>query len=231
MIKLLWTGVIMFAVTIIPPFNDCAKSAIAGSISADARRSIGLTSMPTDGATDWMTVNWPIPAATTGSRRTAACVTLGAISLSSSNHFPHKLVLKHHKAGGVGARLRQAFDKARPHRVRDDDKHDGNGVGGFQHDLCGGTATDDKHVRSKCNEFRCMLSCCGFIASAPAHLDLQIAPQRPTRVLEPFQKCRIARLSGRRIRPISLLNHRRVAHARPTARVPRAAKPPRRPPA
>src|SRR5215472_5253320 len=84
-------GAIAFAVTIIPPFDDCAKSAIAGSISADSRRLIGLTSMPIDGATDWMTANWPIPAATAGSRRTAACVTLGAISVSSSNHFPHKL--------------------------------------------------------------------------------------------------------------------------------------------
>src|SRR6516164_9548046 len=38
-----------------------------------------------------MTANWPIPYANVGSRRTAACVTLGAISLRSSNHFPHKL--------------------------------------------------------------------------------------------------------------------------------------------
>src|SRR6516164_7318909 len=38
-----------------------------------------------------MTANWPIPYAKVGSRRTAACVTLGATSLSSSNHFPHRL--------------------------------------------------------------------------------------------------------------------------------------------
>src|SRR5262245_53716503 len=43
---------------------------------------------PTDGATDWIATNWPIPAVMVGSRRTAARVTPGAISLSSSSHFP-----------------------------------------------------------------------------------------------------------------------------------------------
>src|SRR5215469_4151212 len=43
------------------------------------RTLTGLTSIPSDGAADWMTANWPIPAVTTGSRSTAARVTLGAI--------------------------------------------------------------------------------------------------------------------------------------------------------
>ncbi len=34
--------------------------------------------IPTDAATDWMTANWPIPAAVPASRITSACVTLGA---------------------------------------------------------------------------------------------------------------------------------------------------------
>src|SRR5262249_24316515 len=37
---------------------------------------------------DWIAANWPIPAASAGSRRTAARVMWGAISLSSSSHFP-----------------------------------------------------------------------------------------------------------------------------------------------
>jgi hypothetical protein len=32
----------------------------------------GLTSMPSEGATDWMTANWPTPAVMAASRRTAA---------------------------------------------------------------------------------------------------------------------------------------------------------------
>ncbi len=51
---------------------------------------IALTSMPSDGATDWITAYWPIPAEA-GSRRTAVRVTFGAICLRSSSHFPHKL--------------------------------------------------------------------------------------------------------------------------------------------
>ena len=51
----------------------------------------GATSIPSDGATAWMTANWPMPAAMAGSRRTAARVTPGAICFSSSSHFPLKL--------------------------------------------------------------------------------------------------------------------------------------------
>ena len=61
---------------------------MARSISPASRTSTGLTSTPNDGATDWIAANWPIPAASAGSRRTAARVTPGAISLSSSSHFP-----------------------------------------------------------------------------------------------------------------------------------------------
>ena len=70
-------------------------------------------------------------------------------------------------------------------RLGNDDKHNGNGVGDFQHQLCGGAATGDKHIRGKRNEFRCMLLYCGLIASAPAHLDPHVAPRRPTRLLKP----------------------------------------------
>ena len=79
------------AVEIRPPLADCAKAATSRLISAASPRLIGITSTPTEGATDWMTANWPMPATKAGSRRTAARVTPGAISLSNSGHFPHKL--------------------------------------------------------------------------------------------------------------------------------------------
>ena len=74
-----------------PPSGERAKAVTARSISPGSRRSIGLTSTPTDGATYWMTANWPIPEAVAASRRTAARFTPGAISLSSSGHFAVKL--------------------------------------------------------------------------------------------------------------------------------------------
>src|SRR5262245_2889756 len=52
---------------------------------------IGPTSTPSDGATDWITAYWPIPAGIVGSQRIAARVTLGAICLRSSTHLPLKL--------------------------------------------------------------------------------------------------------------------------------------------
>ena len=54
----------------------------------------GVTSTLSDGATDWMTPNWPIPEGVAASRRTATRVTPGAISLSSSSHFPPMLYSK-----------------------------------------------------------------------------------------------------------------------------------------
>jgi hypothetical protein len=79
------------AVVIKPPFERRAKVATARSISAASRRSIGLTSMPSGGATACITANWPMPDAAAASRRTAARVTSGATCFSSSSHFPAKL--------------------------------------------------------------------------------------------------------------------------------------------
>ena len=67
-----------------------------------------------------MAANWPIPAVMAGSRRTATRVTLGAISLSSSSHFPPMLYSKVGEAGGVAARPRQALDEAGADRIGDD---------------------------------------------------------------------------------------------------------------
>jgi hypothetical protein len=48
---------------------------------------IGLTSIPIDGATDWITANCPMPLGIVGSQITATRFTLGAISFSSSGHL------------------------------------------------------------------------------------------------------------------------------------------------
>ena len=105
---------------------------MARSISPASRTSIGLTSTPSDGATAWMAANWPIPRDMLGSRRTAARVTRGAISLSSSSHFAAHAVFESRETGGVAARPRQAVDEAGADRIGDNREHDRHGAGRLQ---------------------------------------------------------------------------------------------------
>src|SRR5262249_40885811 len=67
------------AVKIRPSFGELANFAMSCSISRGSRMLIALTSIPTDGATYWITENWPTPTVSPGSRRTATRVTVGAI--------------------------------------------------------------------------------------------------------------------------------------------------------
>jgi hypothetical protein len=71
--------------------EERAKAVTARSISPASRMLTGLTSTLSDGAAAWMTANWLVPEPWVVSRRTATRVTLGAICLSSSSHFPARL--------------------------------------------------------------------------------------------------------------------------------------------
>ena len=63
-----------------------------GALDSDASPTpTGRNSTPTDGAKAWMAPNCPLPRASAASRNTAARVTRGEISLSSSSHFPSML--------------------------------------------------------------------------------------------------------------------------------------------
>src|SRR5262245_41474248 len=64
---------------------------MACSIWAASRMLTGLTTTPMDAAMDWISVSWPAPVGMLASRRTATRIASGAISLSSSSHFPLKL--------------------------------------------------------------------------------------------------------------------------------------------
>src|SRR5262245_18813730 len=75
-------------VTIKPPLGARANAAMVRSISPVLRISIGLSSTPNDPAALWMAANWATEEVKVGSRRIAARVTRGAISLSSSTDFP-----------------------------------------------------------------------------------------------------------------------------------------------
>jgi hypothetical protein len=88
MINSRWATADALAVMITPPFGSRANAARARSISPGSCWSTALSSSLVDDAADWIAANWPIPAAKVGSRRTAARVTFGASSLSTSSHFP-----------------------------------------------------------------------------------------------------------------------------------------------
>src|SRR5262249_46702626 len=75
-----------------------------------------------------MAPNCPVPLLWVGSRSTATRVTRGAISLSSSSHFP---LMQQEETGGVAARPRQAFDKTSADRIDEVGEHEllGGGPG------------------------------------------------------------------------------------------------------
>jgi len=84
-----------------------------------------VNSTPNDGATDWIAPNWPIPEEA-ASRRTAALVTRGAISLSNSSHFAP--VFERAETGSIASRMRQAVDETGADRVDDIHEHNRHGA-------------------------------------------------------------------------------------------------------
>src|SRR5258708_27898253 len=161
-----------------PPCGRCAKAEIACSISLASRRSIALNSTPT-GPTAWIAANWPIPAAMVGSRKIAARVTLGAISLSSSSHLAASAYSKMTKPGGIAARPRHACDEPRADRINDADKYDGHSAARLLQgrDCLGGIG--QYNVRPKRDQFCRVLVKKIANASPPAPLDPHLAAVRP----------------------------------------------------
>ena len=107
------------AVTIRPPFGARANAVTARSISPASRTLIGLTSIPNDGATDWMTANWPIPAVYGGIPKDRRSRHARRDLFEQFQPFPAQAVFELHKAGGVAARPRQAIDEAGADRIGD----------------------------------------------------------------------------------------------------------------
>src|SRR5215470_371031 len=109
-----------------PLFGVRAKAATARSMSLVWRTSTGVTCTPIDGARAWIAAKYPIPAVMTGSRSTAARVTRGAISLSTSSHFPP--IPNSKEVNPVALPTGQACDIAAADRIGDIHEHDGHGA-------------------------------------------------------------------------------------------------------
>ena len=130
---------------------------MARSISPASRMLIGLTSTLSDGATAWMTANWPVPGAYAGSRRTASSRHVRRDLLEQFQPFPGHAEFELHEAGGVAARPRQAVDEAGGDRIDEM---------GTRSERCGSPAATapwsrrrgQDHVRCERGQFRRVLA-------------------------------------------------------------------------
>ena len=116
------------AVTIRPPFGWRANAAMARSISDVSRTLIGLTSTPSDGATDWMTANWPIPAGRWVPKDRRSRYVWRDL-LEELQPFAAQTVFELHKARRVSTRPRQAIDETGADRVGHEGEDDRHGAG------------------------------------------------------------------------------------------------------
>ena len=160
----------------------------ARSISPASRTLTGLTSTPNDGAAVWIAPNWPMPEVMAGSRMTAARVMRGAISLSSSSHFPLITVFEQRKTGGVATGPRQALDEARADRIGDMHEHDRHGAGRLQQRPQRGAASGQDDVRCERDQFRRVSANAISIARAPAVFDPHVAADAPAQLLQPLRE-------------------------------------------
>ena len=190
----------------------------------------GLNSTPSDGATAWMTANWPMPGAMVGIPKDRRSRHARRDLFEQFQPFPAHAVFENHKAGGVAARPRQAIDVAGADRIGDDRR--------TRSARCGSpAATAPSRWRqqarmtsgaSATNSAACLRISVG-IARGPAGVDPHVAADGPAQLLQPLQECPDAGLNFR-IVCASAIEHADAAHAsRPAARARQAAtRPPRR---
>src|SRR6516164_9966602 len=197
MIRWRCTATNALPVTMSPLFGPRTKAAIVRSISETSRTLTGLTSTPSDGAMDWMAANWAGPEASAGSRSTPARVTVGAISLSSSSHFALSPYSNEVNPVALPPGRAKLSTKPAPtgsgtitntivHAARD-----------LQHRRRPRIAGDEDDIRRERDQFRRISAKTIGLAASPAGLDVHIAPDSPTRLLQALQKCPMARLSER----------------------------------
>ena len=138
-----------------PSRSDRHSGAREGrDIALDLGRSRTLSGThlhPSDGATDWIAANWPMPRQGWHRAGPPRASRRGAISLSSSSHFPLDAVFES-ETGGVAARTRQAVDKAGADRIGDAE-HDRHGAGCLLQWPKSALPVSQDHVRRERDQF------------------------------------------------------------------------------
>ena len=161
-----------------------------------------------------MTANWPIPAVRAGSRRTAARVTLGAICLSSSSHFPLKPYSNCIKPVALP-----------PGRARLSTKPAPTGSATFTNTTGTVRVACNNGPKAEVPEARMTSGASAansaaylrMLAASPAPqriIDLQVAAVGPARLLQHLQQCLDARLRVWIVRGRAAVSTRCAASAR-----------------
>src|SRR5262249_37724242 len=144
-----------------------------------------------------MTANWPMPPVSSGSRRTAARVTLGAICFWELQPFPTQIVLERHKARGVAPWLRQTFDEAGANRISDVHEHNRHGSCRLQQRRYARGAGSQDDVWGKSDNFRRVPTSGIEAAETRAEIDLHVSANGPAHLLELLDECGVSLLSTR----------------------------------
>src|SRR3974390_3009499 len=105
-----------------PPFGERANVAMERSRSAASRMLTGTTSILSDGATDWIAANCPVPEAVLASLRTATRVGRRVL-LEHLQPFPAQTIFVQEETCGIAARPRQTVDEAGADRVDNSCEH------------------------------------------------------------------------------------------------------------
>ena len=119
-----------------------------------SRTLIGTTSIPSDGATAWMTPNWAVPDAYGGIPKDRHSRHAWRDLFEQLQPFPGHAVFTIHETGGVAARPRQALDEAGGDRIGGDREHDRHGAGRLQQRPQGRGAMGQNDVRRERGQFR-----------------------------------------------------------------------------
>ena len=141
-----------------------------------------------------------------GSRSTADSSDVWGDLLEQLRPFSAHAVFEIHEAGRIAAGARQGFGKAGANRIGGNRKHDWHRAARLQHRRYGGAAGGQYDFGRLRGQFRGVPADFGAVGGRPAGVDADVAPDRPTRLLQSLQegseadvKDRIVRIGGTRM--------------------------------
>jgi hypothetical protein len=130
------------------------------------------------------------------------------------------------EASGIAAGTRQTVDETSGDRVRHQHEHDGNRAGHLQQRSHRHAAGGEDDIRCKRDQFSRVTACAIARGGTPADVDLNVAPDEPTPLLQALGERRVAGLA---FRIVDGRSHEHADAPHPlAANTPGAAIPPHR---
>ena len=177
-----------------------AKAATARSISPASRMLIGFTSTLSDGATAWMTANWPVPEDIAWVPKDRRSRHARRDLLEQLQPFPADAVFERHETGGVAARPRQAVDEAGADRIGRSHEHHRHVACRRQNHSRGRSAAGQNEVGRERDQFRRIGACAVSVTVGKATKNLDIEAVGPPQSVQRLQERLDAGLSFRIVR-------------------------------